>query len=188
VCRIEWLRRCEEEGRDGTRLGGCVKFYLPRPAGRWAESVEDQRQAGLARRPEDRRARARPSDPGPDSGAVQGRHLDRRHGWEDQKPSVAFEVQTSSAVDAPPTAIPFVSIVVWRFSPPLAPNGTPTAPALFRSRRIPLTRSSQRNSFCVPLLFTAVVFAVRIHFPPRGEGWRSSGPRRSKELRFPRWC
>jgi len=23
----EWLRRCEEEGRDGTRLGGCVKLY-----------------------------------------------------------------------------------------------------------------------------------------------------------------
>jgi hypothetical protein len=31
----EWLRRCEEEGRDGTRLGGCVKFYIPPPAGRW---------------------------------------------------------------------------------------------------------------------------------------------------------
>ena len=31
----EWLRRCEEEGHDGTRLGGCVKFYIPRPAGQW---------------------------------------------------------------------------------------------------------------------------------------------------------
>jgi hypothetical protein len=31
----EWLLRCEEEGRDGTRLGGCVKFYIPQPAGRW---------------------------------------------------------------------------------------------------------------------------------------------------------
>jgi len=30
----EWLRRCEEEGHDGTRLGGCVKFYIPQPAGR----------------------------------------------------------------------------------------------------------------------------------------------------------
>jgi hypothetical protein len=36
----EWSRRCEEEGRDGTRLGGCVKFYLPRPAGRWAVEAE----------------------------------------------------------------------------------------------------------------------------------------------------
>lgn len=31
----EWLRRCEEEGRDGTHLGGCVKFYLPRPTCQW---------------------------------------------------------------------------------------------------------------------------------------------------------
>ena len=31
----EWLLRCEEEGHDGTRLGGCVKFYIPRPAGQW---------------------------------------------------------------------------------------------------------------------------------------------------------
>lgn len=31
----EWLRRCEAEGRDGTRLGGCVKLYIPQPAGQW---------------------------------------------------------------------------------------------------------------------------------------------------------
>lgn len=31
----EWLRRCEEEGQDGTRLGGCVKLYIPQPAGQW---------------------------------------------------------------------------------------------------------------------------------------------------------
>lgn len=31
----EWLRRCEEEGHDGTRLRGCVKFYIPQPAGQW---------------------------------------------------------------------------------------------------------------------------------------------------------
>lgn len=30
-----WLFRCEEEGRDGTRLGGCVKLYIPPPTGRW---------------------------------------------------------------------------------------------------------------------------------------------------------
>ena len=29
------LRRCEDEGRDGTRLAGCVKAYLPAPAGRF---------------------------------------------------------------------------------------------------------------------------------------------------------
>lgn len=31
----EWLLRCEEEGWDGTRLGGCVKLYIPQPAGQW---------------------------------------------------------------------------------------------------------------------------------------------------------
>jgi hypothetical protein len=31
----DWLRRCEEEGRDGTRLGGCLKLYIPQPAGQW---------------------------------------------------------------------------------------------------------------------------------------------------------
>jgi hypothetical protein len=25
----EWLRRCEEEGQDETRLKGCVKLYIP---------------------------------------------------------------------------------------------------------------------------------------------------------------
>jgi hypothetical protein len=29
------LRRCEDEARDGTRLGGCVKHYIPQPDGRW---------------------------------------------------------------------------------------------------------------------------------------------------------
>lgn len=29
------LRRCADEGRDGTRLAGCVKAYLPAPAGRF---------------------------------------------------------------------------------------------------------------------------------------------------------
>jgi hypothetical protein len=29
------LRACEAEGRDGTRLGGCVKTYLPQPDGDW---------------------------------------------------------------------------------------------------------------------------------------------------------
>jgi hypothetical protein len=29
------LKRCDEEGRDGTRLGGCVKTYVPWPIGRF---------------------------------------------------------------------------------------------------------------------------------------------------------
>lgn len=29
------LRRCEAEGRDGTRLRGCLKTYLPWPTGRF---------------------------------------------------------------------------------------------------------------------------------------------------------
>ncbi len=28
-----WLKGCQAEGRDGTRLAECVKIYLPRPAG-----------------------------------------------------------------------------------------------------------------------------------------------------------
>lgn len=32
-CRVSTLRRCEAEGPDGTRLPGCVKVYLPQPAG-----------------------------------------------------------------------------------------------------------------------------------------------------------
>ena len=30
-----WLRRCDGEARDGTRLPGCVKLYIPQPVGRW---------------------------------------------------------------------------------------------------------------------------------------------------------
>ena|ERR1700761_4786692 len=29
------LRRCDAEGRDGTRLPGCLKVYLPEPDGRF---------------------------------------------------------------------------------------------------------------------------------------------------------
>lgn len=29
------LQRCQAEGRDGTRLGGCVKTYIPWPNGRF---------------------------------------------------------------------------------------------------------------------------------------------------------
>lgn len=42
---FEWLRRCEEEGHDGTRLGGCVKFYIPRPAGQWGAVLAGDEEA-----------------------------------------------------------------------------------------------------------------------------------------------
>jgi hypothetical protein len=29
------LRPCEDEGRDGTRLGGCTKLYIPQSDGQW---------------------------------------------------------------------------------------------------------------------------------------------------------
>ena len=32
---VSWLRRCDSEARDGTRLPGCVKIYIPQPAGQW---------------------------------------------------------------------------------------------------------------------------------------------------------
>jgi len=32
---VAWLRRCDSEARDGTRLPGCVKVYVPQPAGQW---------------------------------------------------------------------------------------------------------------------------------------------------------
>lgn len=30
-----WLSPCEDEGYDGSRLGGCVKCRIPHPRGRW---------------------------------------------------------------------------------------------------------------------------------------------------------
>jgi hypothetical protein len=32
---VSRLKRCEDEGRDGTRLAGCVKTYVPWPSGRF---------------------------------------------------------------------------------------------------------------------------------------------------------
>lgn len=32
---IDPLRRCNPDGRDGTRLERCVKLYLPTPTGAW---------------------------------------------------------------------------------------------------------------------------------------------------------
>ncbi|SRR6266487_6684115 len=32
---VDWLKRCDPEARDGTRLPGCVKIYISHPAGQW---------------------------------------------------------------------------------------------------------------------------------------------------------
>jgi hypothetical protein len=32
---IKALRRCDSEGRDGTKLPACFKVYLPAPSGRF---------------------------------------------------------------------------------------------------------------------------------------------------------
>jgi hypothetical protein len=42
----EWLRRCEEEGQDGTRPKGCVKLYIPQPAGQWGAVLSGDGEAG----------------------------------------------------------------------------------------------------------------------------------------------
>lgn len=41
----DWLFRCEEEGHDGTRLKGCVKLYIPQPAGQWGAVLSGDREA-----------------------------------------------------------------------------------------------------------------------------------------------
>ena len=32
---VPWLKQCDAEARDGTQLPGCVKLYIPQPAGQW---------------------------------------------------------------------------------------------------------------------------------------------------------
>jgi hypothetical protein len=39
------LRRCQAEGRDGTRLDGCVKSYRPLPNGPWGMVFTGDRDA-----------------------------------------------------------------------------------------------------------------------------------------------
>lgn len=43
------LRPCDPEGRDGTRLGGCVKLYLPPPAGPWGLVLAPTRDPATGR-------------------------------------------------------------------------------------------------------------------------------------------
>jgi len=48
---IKILRRCDPEGRDGTRLPACFKVYLPPPDGRFGMVMRFVRDAdGLALR------------------------------------------------------------------------------------------------------------------------------------------
>jgi hypothetical protein len=37
------LLACDAEGRDGTRLGGCAKTYLPQPDGDWGMVLRGER-------------------------------------------------------------------------------------------------------------------------------------------------
>lgn len=43
---VAWLKRCHAEGRDGTRLPGCVKIYIPHPDGPWGAVLTADKQGG----------------------------------------------------------------------------------------------------------------------------------------------
>lgn len=43
---LDALRACDTEGRDGTRLTGCAKFYLGRPEETWRLIVQFRRVDG----------------------------------------------------------------------------------------------------------------------------------------------
>jgi hypothetical protein len=45
-CPVEDLLACESQARDRTRLPGCVKVYLPSPAGKFGMVFEIDRQDG----------------------------------------------------------------------------------------------------------------------------------------------
>lgn len=48
---IKTLRRCDLEGRDGTKLSGCFKVYLPAPNGKFGMVLRFIRDSeGLALR------------------------------------------------------------------------------------------------------------------------------------------
>ena len=42
-----WLKRCQREGRDGTRLAGCVKMYIPQPDGPWGAVLTGDKLAAV---------------------------------------------------------------------------------------------------------------------------------------------
>ena len=41
----DWLKRCEDDARDGTQLAGCVKLYIPQPAGQWGAVLAGDEEA-----------------------------------------------------------------------------------------------------------------------------------------------
>jgi hypothetical protein len=43
---ISALRACDEEGRDSTKLPGCLKVYVPQPSGKYGIVFTIERQAG----------------------------------------------------------------------------------------------------------------------------------------------
>ncbi|HVR04671.1 MAG TPA: hypothetical protein VMS02_01430 [Solirubrobacteraceae bacterium] len=45
-CPIASLRACDDAARDETRLPGCVKVYLPSPAGRFGMVFAIERRRG----------------------------------------------------------------------------------------------------------------------------------------------
>ena len=48
---LDALRACDEQGRDGARLPGCLKLYVPLPAGPWGivfQLARDQHGSLLA--------------------------------------------------------------------------------------------------------------------------------------------
>ena len=42
-----WLKRCQAEGRDTTRLAGCVKTYIPQPDGPWGAVLTGDKLASV---------------------------------------------------------------------------------------------------------------------------------------------
>jgi hypothetical protein len=45
VLRASGFDAGEEEGQDGTRLKGCVKLYIPQPAGQWGAVLSGDEEA-----------------------------------------------------------------------------------------------------------------------------------------------
>jgi hypothetical protein len=43
--RVDSLRPCEDDARDGTQLGGCVKLYVPAPDGQWGAVLKIDEEA-----------------------------------------------------------------------------------------------------------------------------------------------
>ncbi len=42
-----WLKRCQPDHADGTDLRGCIKLYIPHPAGPWGAVLTGDTQADI---------------------------------------------------------------------------------------------------------------------------------------------